>query len=171
MVAANDGNDIVTTTGGDDNVDGGIGNDTISTGAGADTVQGGDGDDDITGGVGKDFLSGGLGVDTFRFISGDSGTTIGSLDLIQDWTSGADKLDLVGAGGTVTNYVETSAIDYANGLANANTAFGANPGLDYYVAQIGTDVVIFTDSGTNTTTDAIVLVGKTLADIAFTDIT
>ena len=85
-------------------------------------------------------------------------------------SSGADKLDLVTVG-SVTNYVETSAIDYANGLANANTAFGANPGLDYYVAQIGTDVVIFTDSGTNTTTDAIVLVGKTLSDIAFTDIT
>jgi hypothetical protein len=43
----------------------------------------------------------------------------------------------------------------------------ANNAIDYVVVQVGGDVVVFADTGAlNTADDAVVLVGRTLADIS-----
>ena len=59
-----DGNDRLEGGDGDDRIEGGAGNDTIDGGAGNDRLEGGDGDDTILGGDGDDRIKGGDGNDT-----------------------------------------------------------------------------------------------------------
>ena len=142
--------------------------DNIATGAANDTIQGGDGNDTINGGAGTDFLRGGNGNDQFVFTALDSGTTAGSLDQIQDWQS-TDKLSLGFGVGSLSNYAEalTAAPDYATALSSATNFFATgSTAFTYFAVQIGGDVVVFVDNaGSTGPTDAIVLVGRTLADI------
>lgn len=105
----------------------------------------------------------------FTFDAADSGTTAGDLDQILDWEA-TDALNYATAG-SAGNYVEAgTAADYATALTNATTFFTGSAGTEYYVVQVGTDVVVFSDNGTNAPVDAVVLVGRTLDDIAFANI-
>ncbi|MBY8976809.1 M10 family metallopeptidase C-terminal domain-containing protein [Rhodobacteraceae bacterium NNCM2] len=80
------GDDTLNGRGGADHLDGGSGNDTLSGGGGADV---------LIGGAGADFLQGGAGADTFRFLSvADSVSDGRSYDLILDFTTGLDRVDL-----------------------------------------------------------------------------
>jgi Ca2+-binding RTX toxin-like protein len=87
-----DGSDKIQGRGGDDTLDGGNGNDTLYGGAGADRLWGGDSNDVLIGGLDRDWLNGGLGKDVFKFATGDS--ALFNPDVIADFTSGADKIDL-----------------------------------------------------------------------------
>ena len=60
--------------------------------AGDDTLSGQDGTDTLDGGAGQDFLTGGGGADTFRFTA--AGDSAGAGDIITDFVSGTDKIDL-----------------------------------------------------------------------------
>jgi Ca2+-binding RTX toxin-like protein len=62
-------------------------------GSAADVIKGGAGNDLIYGGLGADQLTGGGGADTFRY-QGAAESTAMALDVIQDFVSGSDKLDL-----------------------------------------------------------------------------
>jgi Ca2+-binding RTX toxin-like protein len=62
-------------------------------GGGHDTLFGGDGNDLILGGAGADGLTGGAGADTFRYDAA-SDSTSGLYDLIGDFQTGIDKIDL-----------------------------------------------------------------------------
>ena len=95
--------------------------------------------------------------------------TAGALDQIKDWVA-TDTIGFGAAPATAAidgvDYLETTAGDFtaAKAIADAQIAGGA---INYVVVQVGPDVVVFADvGGTNTTSDAITLVGKTLADIA-----
>lgn len=96
-----------------ENVTGAAGNDTLVGSAGANTLRGSGGDDRIqgregndrlygdagndilTGGAGRDSLYGGAGADVFTFLeAGDSGRNAGSADLIMDFVSGQDDINL-----------------------------------------------------------------------------
>ncbi|MCY1535742.1 RTX calcium-binding nonapeptide repeat (4 copies) [compost metagenome] len=91
---------------------GNAGNNQLNGGAGNDTLSGGAGNDRLTGGTGKDSLIGGTGNDTFFFGNlADMGLTSTTWDLINDFTRGADRIDL-------------SALD-ANTGTLANDAFSA----------------------------------------------
>ncbi|MND73706.1 Bifunctional hemolysin/adenylate cyclase precursor [compost metagenome] len=91
---------------------GNAGNNQLNGGAGNDTLSGGAGNDRLTGGTGKDSLIGGTGNDTFFFGNlADMGLTRTTWDLINDFTRGADRIDL-------------SALD-ANTGTLANDAFSA----------------------------------------------
>jgi Ca2+-binding RTX toxin-like protein len=73
----------------------GSGSDTLIGGERADEIWGGGGADRITGGLGADFLRGGEGDDVFDYNSvAESGAA--SRDLILDFTSGSDRIDLSG---------------------------------------------------------------------------
>jgi Ca2+-binding RTX toxin-like protein len=69
------------------------GNLILFGGGGHDTLFGGDGNDLILGGGGADGLTGGAGADTFRYDAA-SDSTSGLYDLIGDFQTGVDKIDL-----------------------------------------------------------------------------
>jgi Ca2+-binding RTX toxin-like protein len=80
------GNDVLNGLGGNDRLIGGLGNDTLN---------GGDGNDTLIGGHGADILTGGAGKDIFRFESvSESGMTAATRDIITDFKSGEDKIDV-----------------------------------------------------------------------------
>jgi Ca2+-binding RTX toxin-like protein len=73
------------------------GNDTLAGGAGNDILDGNAGDDVLTGGLGADKLTGGTGSDRFVFTS-SADSHPGSSDLITDFISSEDKLDVSALG-------------------------------------------------------------------------
>jgi Ca2+-binding RTX toxin-like protein len=159
-------------------LDGGAGNDNINGGAGRDLLLGGDGNDLLDGWAGADSMTGGAGIDQFQLWSGDSGVVAGQLDRITDWAGGEDRLffgsgaaeTAVGAGSSA-NYVETTAADYGAALSFANTQIAAGA-VNYVAAQIGGDVVVFADTEMNngSADSAVVLVGRSLFDITFSNL-
>jgi Hemolysin-type calcium-binding repeat (2 copies). len=133
---------------GTDNITGGAGNDTIDGGADADT---------ISGGAGVDVLTGGAANDVFVFAVGDTGTTLATADQITDWAVG-DSIS-AGIAGTVANYSEISAADYAAALAQAQGLIAAGT-VNIVVADIGADQIVFVDgNSSNTVTTVIQLTG------------
>jgi Ca2+-binding RTX toxin-like protein len=100
------GNDEIGGGDSSDRIDGGEGNDRIWGGNGADVLAGGAGDDTISGGEGRDYLRGGTGrdlitlwetvqsADTLVFAPGESGRTLATIDRIEGFESGVDKINL-----------------------------------------------------------------------------
>ena len=76
-----------------ENAIGGAGNDVLIGNDAANRLEGGRGDDILYGGLGPDQLKGGAGHDTFIF-SSIADSTAATPDLILDFTSGQDKIDL-----------------------------------------------------------------------------
>jgi Ca2+-binding RTX toxin-like protein len=120
------GADTITGNDGTDRIRGGDGNDTISGGGQHDRVEGGAGNDKLSGGEGADYIIGGTGADTIElwenvkridtivFASGDSGRAPGSLDIINGFTSGQDKINLKAFG-----HLAFAAIDFkGNGVGS-----------------------------------------------------
>lgn len=79
------GNDVLNGLGGNDRLIGGLGDDTLN---------GGDGDDVLIGGSGRDTLTGGAGKDIFRFESTLDSPNSLMRDVITDFRSGEDKIDV-----------------------------------------------------------------------------
>jgi Ca2+-binding RTX toxin-like protein len=103
-------------------------------GGGHDTLFGGDGNDLILGGGGADALTGGAGSDTFRYDAA-SDSNAGLPDLIGDFQTGVDKIDL-------------SRID-ANTHLDGNQAFawiGSNAFSGTGAASAG-ELRVFDDNG------------------------
>lgn len=94
------GDDSIAGYGGADLLDGGPGNDRLMGGAGNDRLRGGMGDDRLAGDIGSDSMSGGDGRDAFILRKGE---TAG--DVVLDFESGLDKLELrgFGSGATLAN--------------------------------------------------------------------
>lgn len=168
--------DTIFGEGGSDRITAGDGGAAADGGSDNDTITGGPGGDTITGGSGTDVLRGGDGPDRFVFASGHSGTAEGLLDRILDWSGGrsgapADQFHFLGiAGATPTTYLELTVSTYAAAKVLADSQIAA--GNNFVAVQIGADVVLFVDTGANngTAEDAVVLVGRTLADIDYTNI-
>jgi Ca2+-binding RTX toxin-like protein len=86
----------IALVGGSFVIDGNCGNDTITGSSAADTIRGGSNDDWLIGGLGADQLTGGSGKDTFVFNSvAEIGLAPGSYDIITDFASQVDKINLV----------------------------------------------------------------------------
>jgi Ca2+-binding RTX toxin-like protein len=92
-----------------ENASGGSGNDTLigneaanilAGGAGNDRLSGNGGDDVLIGGAGADTLTGGAGADTFRFTALADSSVGSGRDVITDFTSGVDRIDLQQLGAT-----------------------------------------------------------------------
>lgn len=86
--------DVLQGTGLNDRIAGLAGNDVLRSAAGADTLLGGAGNDTLLGGVGRDLLSGGLGKDVFIFQPRDCAASLTAGDVIRDFTSELDRIDL-----------------------------------------------------------------------------
>lgn len=88
--------DTLTGDGLSNTIQGYGGADVIDGGANTDLLLGGDGDDTIIGGLGNDLLAGGGGADTFLFRSlqeSFASDTVAA-DLIDDFQTGVDKIDI-----------------------------------------------------------------------------
>lgn len=152
-----------------DSLAGGAGDERLRGDDGADTLNGGGGADTLDGGKDADQLIGGDGADVFRI--GDGGLSLAGLDRILDFTHGADKLvfDDDGLTASDANFATTSAVDFASALAAANASMSS--GADYVAVQVGADVIVFaTELGEHHVESAVVLVGRSLADISAGDI-
>jgi Ca2+-binding RTX toxin-like protein len=119
--------DTIYAYGGDDTVYAGGGNDTIYGGAGDDWLYGGSGADDIFGGSGINTLYGGGGEDWFRMVSRSVGP---SDDLIADFQSDVDRIDLRAWGVSDFNQVRVLLENTGNGSTLLNAAFD---GYDHYI--------------------------------------
>jgi Ca2+-binding RTX toxin-like protein len=93
-VYGGEGADTLAGQDGNDSLDGGAGNDSLNGAFGADTLVGGDGDDTLRGDVRNDTLTGGSGADVFLF--SDDG--LSSTDVITDFETGVDRIDLTAFG-------------------------------------------------------------------------
>jgi len=132
-INGNAGDDVLRGGGGNDNINGGTENDTLFGDAGTDTLLGGAGNDIIAGGSGSDTLNGQSGLDTlvggtgrdsmnggteadiFKFAFGDTTTVSTTIDVITDFTTGSDKIDLDFVNGGI------SAAAYSEGLIATNS--------------------------------------------------
>jgi Ca2+-binding RTX toxin-like protein len=162
-----DGDDELHGGAGDDSVSGGLLDDSLRGQHGDDTLDGGAGDDTLAGGPGADLLIGGDGNDTF-VISGPAKTLAG-LDQVVGFQHGQDQLVFDdGAVATDANFATATATDYADAVDQAQALIA---GGDAYVAvQLGTDVVVFAaDDDEPGIGGAVVLVGRTLADVSAGD--
>ena len=176
------GND--TLSGGNDTLSGGDdqdGNDSLTAG-GNDSVTGDTGNDSLTAGTGNDslthhddhdhhLLTGTAGNDVF-VVEDSAARNPQSVFHIVDFTSGQDQIVFGEDLGTVTagNFATETADSYsaAFALARADIATGA---ANVVAVQVGADVVVFADThDDNHVSGAVVLVGKTLTDIAPGDI-
>lgn len=83
---------------GNDSADGGAGNDMIYGGTGANRIHGGLGDDTIVAGTGRDVMTGGDGADVFIFSSADHVGIGAGRDMITDFETGIDRIDLSAMG-------------------------------------------------------------------------
>lgn len=99
------GNDRLLGGSGNDRLDGGSGADTLSGGTGADrltgnsgndTLKGDSGNDWVVGGLGRDKLYGGAGADLFDFNSVQESRVGAQRDIVYDFQSGRDRIDLRG---------------------------------------------------------------------------
>jgi Ca2+-binding RTX toxin-like protein len=179
VVQLGDGDDLCLpldpAAGGMATVDGGAGNDEITGTGGSDSLAGGIGTDTLDGGAGADTVAGGAGSDLFQFFQSAVPSAAAGLDRIIDWASEdrlffADGSNAPVGAGTAGNYVESTQADYAAALSFANGQIAAGA-INYVAVQVGADVIVFADSaGNNGTADsAVMLVGRSLADIAFDD--
>jgi len=75
------------------------------------------------------------------------------------------------SGVSAGDYLETTAADYASALSQANTAIGSGA-YNFVAVAVGADVVVFADSAANNggADDAVVLQGRSLADIGVSNI-
>lgn len=162
---------VVDGLAGDDSIIGSATSELLIGGAGADTIDGGAGNDTLVGGQGADVLTGGAGNDVFRIDcqGGHEALSAATVDQITDFTSGQDHLQLGHLAATASNYATSSASDFASALTTANTLFAG--GSTHYVAvQVGSDVIVFADGRDHTAETAVTLVGKSLSNISYSDI-
>lgn len=142
---------------------------TLTGTDGADRLRGGDGNDVLRGDKGADLLTGGAGNDVFRI--DDRAGTIDGLDRIDDFTSGEDKIvfdDDDRTPLTADDYATATATDYADALAQARLLIESGD-ADVVAVQLGADVVVFADENENEIEAAVLLVGRSLSDIDFSD--
>ncbi|MDP1643448.1 MAG: hypothetical protein Q8L59_14830 [Phenylobacterium sp.] len=176
LLRGEDGDDSIAGGAGGDVLDGGAGADTLEGREGADVLTGGDGDDRLIAGKGADTLTGGAGADTFVFAD-DLDAREGAANLILDWSS-ADRLDFLN--NLPNGYTERTAATYQAAYDDAQAVVRAAP-VSYVATQVGSDVIVFVNNRiadgfdipvetTKTLDEAVILRGRTLADISAANI-
>jgi Ca2+-binding RTX toxin-like protein len=109
LIGDDDSNDLFGF-GGNDVLHGMYGDDIMNGGRGADMLYGGEGDDRLFGSRGVDYLDGGEGADTLTGGRGSDTFAFGDQDVITDFKSGEDMIDLNGMGITEANFEDMVSI-------------------------------------------------------------
>ncbi len=116
-----------------DNATGGGSGNGINGFEGNDVLIGNAGNDTQDGGTGADLLVGGAGSDSFKFTTGSSGQTLGTIDLIRDYTKGA-----VGTGDEIDYSSNLSIGGSAAAATAAQASISATTGVATFAAGSGT---------------------------------
>lgn len=167
-------NDSIFGDAGIDSLLGAAGNDLLDGGAGNDTLNGQSGSDTIIGGQGRDSLNGGTEADIFRFNFGDTTTNSTTIDIITDFTTGSDKIDLdfVNGGISAAAYSEglIATNSFTDALASAQAMFSGGKSVAFVAGS--TDGWLFWDTnGDGVIDQSILLKGVgSLGGFDFTDI-
>lgn len=152
----------------DDTISGGDNDDDLAGGLGDDTLNGGAGDDTLIGGIGADILTGGAGNDTFSYDLAVESQG-GAIDIIQDFVSGEDVIDLI-AIRVISTLANGLYLGEVNGFDAVNTQLDAAAGtMDVVFDKIAHRLYVdVDDSGAVDAGDMIIeLAGIT--DLAATD--
>ena len=114
--------------------------DNVLSGAGGnDTLSGDWGNDDLKGGAGADRLTGGARLDDFIYTSvSDSQNADGATDLITDFQSGFDHLDMTGVAGLTS---------FAGNIGNANGELAAGEVGFFYNSALNRTIVLANTDG------------------------
>ena len=157
FTTASVGQTVVGNTG-VDQLTGGAGNDVLNGGDGNDVLVGGLGDDRLLGGAGFDTHTGGGGIDTFVFTTGSVPNLTTPEEVITDFVTGQDILD-VGAGfgdnASRISIVDGSGLTLSTFKAAATSFFDGNEidvFIAYNVSELG-DALMAVDHNTNGTFD------------------
>ena len=129
------GNDVLFGEADNDVLYGNQDSDALYGGVGNDTLYGGQGDDFIIGGAGADVLFGNLGIDTFQYFA-TSDSPVGGSDLIADFTSGVDKIELrpIHTGGAA----DVFSLTQINGVTYLNVDLGNDGSIEMQIVITGT---------------------------------
>lgn len=155
-VQAGSGNDVITAGANDQSINGGAGNDTITGGAGNDTV---------TGGAGADtFLVGAIGSSTapsadtltVAIANGNTITFGNGVDVVTDFTTGTDKIDVPVAA--------TAALNALSLLRNLDLVANVTYTL---LGTFNAATRVFTVDGTATASTANVATALVVGDVGF----
>ncbi|WP_395650167.1 beta strand repeat-containing protein [Brevundimonas sp.] len=113
--------DTLTGNASENTVFAGGGNDTVFGGLGQDQLLGQDGNDVLVGGAGTDLLTGGAGADTFMFLAAtDSQSTPNIVsDLIEDFQTGVDKIDISAFLPTAVSFTSVGAYTLVTAQSNS----------------------------------------------------
>ncbi|MBC7736830.1 MAG: calcium-binding protein [Candidatus Saccharibacteria bacterium] len=136
-ITTGSGDDTVTTGNGADILRGNDGRDVFRAGGGQDMLFGGNGRDVLHGGTGADQLTGGDGADNFVFATRAEAGIGATHDVIRDFRSGVDHINLVGIDADVrVNATGDQAFHFIG-----NAQFGAVAGeLRYANGMVRGDV-------------------------------
>ena len=123
-----DGRDFLWGSGGNELFSGDAGNDMITAGGGTDTISGGTGNNQLTGGTGADTFI----LDSAIGLLNSVNTAYINFDLITDFTSGSDKIQLSQGIFTSLTAGTLNAADFVNSATG--------------VAQDSTDHILYDNS-------------------------
>jgi len=140
-----------------DEIYGGFGDDILNGGGGNDVLNGGSGNDRLVGGEGFDSLTGRSGNDTFVFTSTSMANINQPVEVITDFKSGQDKIDVIWGVDLVEariSIVDGSLSNLVSFKDNATSFFDTiiKVYVEYDVANLG-DALMAIDYNENGTFD------------------
>jgi autotransporter-associated beta strand protein len=168
LVYGNNGNDNITIAAGITRtayVFGGDGNDTVSSGGGNDVLVGGNGDDTLNGNAGRDIVIGGNGTDTLNGGAGDDilvaggtiydGNVVSLSKLLNEWkrtdAGYTTRVNHIRNGGgfngsiklnTTTTGSGAGVVDTLTGGSNTDLFYSAVPPGDIITDKVSGEVVV-----------------------------
>lgn len=162
-------NDELYGDGGADVLLGAAGNDLLVGGAGNDNLSGQAGADLLIGGQGRDTLAGGTESDVFRFNFGDTTISSSTIDIVTDFVTGVDKLDLdFVPGGLAANAYSEAAIGtnvFADAYGQAQSMLTGGTSVVFVAGA--TDGWLFWDANNDALIDQAILLKGLASPAAF----
>jgi Ca2+-binding RTX toxin-like protein/Tol biopolymer transport system component len=157
LFAGSSGNDVITTSNGSDQIDGGAGDDILTGNAGVDTLIGGLGDDVLNGGDGGDFIVDLAGIVAIDAGDGDDVLSVGAAVTAGAIAGGLGAADQLNKSGNLSG-ITVSGVEIVNTNGGTLTATAAQlEGFDtirFSAAQATAAIsLILSDAGTADLTD------------------
>jgi|GEM_PF-2261341 len=132
LTAAGGNNQLTGSSSAANTITGGTGNDQIKGGSAADTIVAGAGNDTIIASAGKDTITLGAGNDAVdynagaeSFVGGTFAERIASVDVINDFANGTNKLNFVDFAGGTTLVAQATVQNAVGSAATLEAAFTA----------------------------------------------